>query len=122
MKAAKFALVGAAGFVVDALVFYVLTQIGLGILPARFIAFWIAATVTWLGNKHFTFACQQKAGLVVQWLKHMASAHGSGAANLVSFYLLSWIYPVAIAFVLGVLVGAVFNYWLSDKFVFRQAN
>ena len=86
---------------------------------ARLLAFWLAACVTWLGNKHLTFACKQKTGLLKQWAKHMLTAHTSGLVNLLCFYLISAVYLVPVAFVVGVLVAAVCNYWLSKKYVFN---
>lgn len=122
MKAAKFALVGGTGFVIDGALFYLLVKTGLEIMPARLIAFWLTASFTWLGNKYLTFKCSLKSNLLMQWGKHMASAHCSGVANLVTFYFISLTGALELAFTVGVLVGAISNYWLSDKFVFRQQN
>lgn len=122
MKVVKFALIGATGFAFDAALFYVLLQLGMETMMARLLAFWLTATFTWYGNKHLTFQCKQQTGLLKQWAKHMFSAHFSGLANLGSFYLLTWFYPLELAFTVGVIVGAVLNYWLSDKFVFDQGR
>lgn len=120
MKAAKFALIGGTGFIIDGALFYLLVQVGLEIMAARLVAFWLTATFTWVGNKYLTFNCSLRNNLLKQWAKHMVSAHCSGAANLVTFYLFSLISSLEFAFTLGVLIGAVANYWLLDKFVFTQ--
>lgn len=122
MKAVKFAIVGGTGFIIDGAIFYLLMQAGLETMKARLVAFWLTATFTWLGNKHLTFQCQQQSRLYAQWAKHMLSAHCSGAANLLSFYILSWYCPLKVAFTVGILIGAVFNYWLSDRFVFTRTK
>lgn len=120
MKAAKFALVGGTGFVIDGALFYLLVKAGLEIMSARLIAFWLTATFTWLGNKYLTFNCSLQNNLLTQWGKHMISAHCSGIVNLVTFYFISLTGAFELAFTVGVLLGAVSNYWLSDKFVFGQ--
>lgn len=122
MKAAKFALVGGIGFAIDGALFYFFMQTDMDTIVARVLAFWLTATFTWLGNKHFTFDCQQSTQLVRQWGRHMISAHFAGVVNLASFYLLNEVYPTWLAFTAGIIIGAVFNYWLSNNFVFRQAQ
>lgn len=118
MKLIKFAVIGGLGFVFDGLFFYLLLQLSIAPMLARVMAFWLAATVTWLGNRHFTFACLQPAGALKQWAKHMLSAHSSGVLNLCIFYLMQWHYAIEVSFVCGIVSGAVFNYWLSNRYVF----
>lgn len=120
MKVAKFALVGGIGFIIDGALFYLLVKAELDIISARLIAFWLTASFTWLGNKYLTFNCSLKNNLLKQWGKHMVSSHCSGAVNLVTFYFISLTGALELAFTVGVLLGAISNYWLSDKFVFRQ--
>lgn len=122
MKVAKFAFVGVIGFLFDAAFFYLFIQLTAEPMVARLFAFWLAATCTWLGNKHLTFRCTLKTNLFQQWGKHMLSAHLSGTVNLALFYLVSTVQPLQVAFVIGIVAGACFNYVLSDRFVFIEAN
>ncbi|MCH2055960.1 MAG: GtrA family protein [Thalassotalea sp.] len=123
MKVLKFAVIGVLGFVFDALFFYVFMAMIQAPMIARLIAFWLAASLTWWGNRQLTFAELKRAsngiGLVKQWWAYMCTAHLAGAANLASFYWLSLHYPIALAFCLGIIVGAMFNYLLSSRFVFQ---
>ncbi len=118
MTLIKFAMIGGLGFIFDALFFYLLLQLSFAPMLARVLAFWLAATITWLGNRHFTFACTQAVGALTQWVKHMLSAHGSGVLNLCIFYLMQWHYSIEVSFVCGIVSGAAFNYWLSNRYVF----
>lgn len=119
MKFLRFACVGSLGFVVDATCFYLLLQITIPPMTARVFSFWLAASVTWLGNRHFTFAKNHLDAPFNQWLKHMLSAHSSGAVNLIIFYIISINYAVELAFLVGIVLGTISNYWLSSRFVFK---
>jgi len=123
----KFALVGGIGFIADAatfaLCFYLLE---VPLISSRLISFVVAATVTWFGNRTFTFASQDSA-LAKQWLKFMGSACISAIPNFLSFKAVlltlgeSGVIPM-VALVVGVLVGMVSNYLLSSFWVFKKAH
>lgn len=87
---------------------------------SRLIAFWFAATATWWGNRRYAFACVKSTEKMNQWLRHMLSAHVSGAINLAGFYYLSSQVTLPIAFVAGVILGLGANYLFANKFVFVQ--
>lgn len=124
----KFALVGGVGFVADALVFSLMFYLlGLPIMPARIIAFICAATVTWLGNRYFTFCQSDKCKPLGQWVKFMCGASFSAVPNLVAFQLIVWSFGpskvvVYSALVIGILVGMLSNYFLSSRWVFSTPN
>ena len=86
---------------------------------SRLIAFWLAATTTWYGNRHFTFQASHQPPLA-QWGKHMVSCHVSGCANLALFYVATTVMPVSISFVLGILLGMVLNYLFSSVLVYSN--
>lgn len=119
MKFLRFACVGGLGFVVDAGCFYLLLQISVPPMAARILSFWLAASATWLGNRYFTFAKRHPDAAFNQWLKHMLSAHSSGVINLMAFYIISINYAVELAFLVGIALGTISNYWLSSRFVFK---
>ncbi|NOH95214.1 GtrA family protein [Vibrio sp. 99-70-13A1] len=128
-KVVKFALVGAGGFVVDCTAFAILHYwIGLPLMWARGGAFIVAATSTWFGNRVLTFEYKGNGSWkenVKQWQKFMLSASFSAVPNLVCFKVVSELLPaftgaMFIAMAIGVLVGMVSNYLLSQYWVFAR--
>lgn len=132
LKLGKFALVGGAGFMADAAVFTLCFALGeLPLLFARVVAFFVAATVTWLGNRYFTFKDitivqrqRRDASLREQWLKFIASACVSSLPNFLVFKVVLLVLGTQggspyIALVAGVLAGMVSNYTLSSRWVFK---
>lgn len=98
------------------------------LMTSRVIAFVFAATSTWAGNRYLTFsATSQNGSKRKQWLKFMTSACISAVPNFITFKLSLeflgsdglWAY---VALVLGILVGMVSNYLLSDKWVFKAKS
>ena len=77
-----FAMVGGVGFIVDTLIFMVLFQwAGVELMMARGLAFCVAATTTWLGNRCLTFSQSTKDRAFNQWQKFMLSASISALPN-----------------------------------------
>ncbi|MBY6186260.1 GtrA family protein [Marinobacter hydrocarbonoclasticus] len=125
---ARFALIGALGFVVDSLCFALLWQgMGWPLQLSRAIAFVAAASTTWLGNRVLTFADRPSQPRWLQWRKALASAVVAAIPNLGVFQLLlmllgqQGISPY-IALVGGVLAGMGVNYFASQIWVFAPAN
>jgi putative flippase GtrA len=124
----RFGIVGAGGGVVDLSVLSA-AHYGIGLDPyvARAISIFCAMTFTWWGNRMLTFAehAAEGAGAVArEWLKFVL-ANGLGAIVNYSVYTLCVRYapfPLSnplIAVGVGVLFGMVFNFTLSQRFVFR---
>ncbi|GAD79128.1 GtrA family protein [Vibrio ezurae] len=119
----RFAKVGALGFVVDLSVFSILLYwIGLPTMVSRVIAFVVAASCTWLGNRVYTF--ESRGNHFVQWKRFFISACLSMLPNLLVFksILLSLgenHFTHALAFVCGVGAGFMGNYLLSSRWVFK---
>lgn len=133
-KLVKFALVGGVGFVADTLVFAISFKLLLmPILSARLVAFVCAATVTWLGNRLFTFCTSSQIepwsfwGTLKQWGKFMLSASISAIPNLLLFKAIIILFgsegfvPFA-ALVAGILVGMFSNFLLSSRWVFQPSQ
>jgi len=115
--ASKFLIVGAAGFVVDYLIFLLFFTISGNLLMSRVISFWGAANFIWLGHRYFTFQAREQSAFK-QWLQHMLGCHMTGLLNIGVFIMtIQWL-PVQLSFILGVLVGTVTNYLWSSKVVF----
>ncbi|MCG9582935.1 GtrA family protein [Vibrio tubiashii] len=126
-KLFRFAVIGCIGFVADALVFSALFYLAdTPIMIARVIAFVCAATVTWIGNRIFTFQNTEQQ-VFQQWIKFMCGASLSALPNFLVFRLLSYVLGEVergplIALVAGILVGMVSNYLLSSRWVFAQVG
>ncbi|EKO3836170.1 GtrA family protein, partial [Vibrio harveyi] len=118
-----FAMVGGVGFIVDTLIFMVLFQwAGVELMMARGLAFCVAATTTWLGNRCLTFSQSTKDRAFNQWQKFMLSASISALPNFAVFKVTTLLLgtqgtTVYIALVMGILAGMVSNYLLSMHWV-----
>lgn len=122
----RFAIIGALGMPVDWGVLQLMLHLAMPRDGARLVAWFCAATFTWLGNRYFTFADRRARGrtIVQEWLRFLGANSIGGVANVGSFFLLTHFAPrpfndTNVAFVLGVLVGLVFNFTLSKKLVFK---
>jgi len=114
----KFCLIGGLGFMVDSLFFLFLAQLIDNIMLARLLSFWLAASVTWFGNRLYTYNHQEFTNAISQWCKHMLTAHLSGGINLLLFWITKEIITIPIAFCLGILFGLCSNYFFANRFVF----
>lgn len=127
-KLGRFALVGGIGFVADAFLFAIVYYGGQWpIMQARILSFIFAATVTWLGNRVFTFADQRATGKFLQWVKFMGCATISALPNFIVFKLATYALgnegvSAMLALVFGVMAGMVSNFLFSHLWVFRSRN
>jgi putative flippase GtrA len=123
----RFALVGGAGFVVNAGALWIaLHLLHLGKDVAWFFAFVPSVTFTWWGNRTFTFHEHASSGLratLHEWARFVAT-NGFGAIVNYAAYeaLIHWtaVNPY-IALAAGVLAGLAFNFTLSKRLVFRKS-
>lgn len=120
----RFAVVGAAGFVVDAGVLQLLLLDGWGLVPARSVAIPVAVLATWLLNRAFTF---RDARSGPAWASLVRYAGVSAVGALVNFgvysalvLLLAWMAqrPLA-ALAVASVVAMLVNYLGSRHFAFR---
>jgi putative flippase GtrA len=121
----RFAVIGAAGFVVDASCLSLSLALGAGFWLGRLISYLCAATFTWAANRRWNFRDSQ-SGAFTQWGKFLVANSAGGAINygvyIALIYLLPSIfgaYPV-LAVGCGSIAGLVVNFTLSKKFVFRN--
>jgi putative flippase GtrA len=122
----RFAAIGALGMPVDWSVLHAMIHFGASRDSARLIAWFCAATFTWIGNRYFTFSARRAHGRAIfqEWLRFLGANSIGGVANVGTFFLLTHFafHPfngTNLAFVCGVLVGLVFNFTLSKKMVFK---
>ena len=126
-KIMSYCTVGAIAFLVDTCSFYLLfEELHLPFNQSRLLAFVIAASITWLGNRYWTFARSKNQSATYQYCKHMLSTSAALGLNLVICHLLlgiHWfkLYPVwavASAIILTTLV----NFRVSQSWVFLQPD
>jgi putative flippase GtrA len=120
----RFAIVGAAGFVVDAGCLYlVVHELGGGLYVGRLVSYLTAASFTWALNRRYTFGSRGADKLTREWLKFLAANAAGGLINygvyavLVSASEIVSTWPV-IGVAAGSLAGLIANFFLSRRFVF----
>jgi putative flippase GtrA len=119
----QFGTVGLLGFAVDTAVVYALRH-SLGLYGAGLASYVVAATVTWLLNRIWTFRGLGSGPAHQQWARFIA-------ANLMGFVLNRGTYAALVTFVplcaeqpvfavfAGAVVGMFLNFSLSRTMVFR---
>jgi putative flippase GtrA len=121
----RFSAVGAAGFLVDAGVLYLMIfGVGLGPWLARLPSFLAASAFTWFVNRIWTYKGPQAGGMAGQWLRFVSANALGGAVNYTVYALLILdetirAHPLP-AVALGSLAGLAVNFTLSRRFVFRS--
>lgn len=124
-KLIVFALVGVAGFIVDALVLYLFKDF-LGLYISRLISFLAAVVATWVLNRQLTFR-QMSSSLTKkkEFAHYLFFMLFGGAVNYIAYsisvYNSAWIanYPV-VAVAIGSLCGLAVNFTTSTLFVFKN--
>jgi putative flippase GtrA len=128
----QFGVVGAAGLLVDLIVFNALRltvlapeNVGTGPLIAKVVSTLLAIVTNWLGNRYWTFAPDRRSNTVREGLEFFAvslAGMGIGLGCLwVSHYVLGFTSVLAdniSANVVGLALGAVFRFTLYRYWVF----
>ncbi len=119
----RFFLVGGAGFVVDATVFFLLAQgAGKAWWLARLLAFLAAVGVTWAGNRWFTFGSRAQPG--PEGLRYLGVQSLGCGVNYAVF--LAWVTAAGVErglllpYLAGTAAALASNYLLSRHYVFRN--
>lgn len=87
LQLVRFVAVGASGYVVNLLVFWLATLGGLHYIPAAIVAFVVAWVNNFLLNRHWTFRAGDE-GMVSQGLRYLLVSVVALAANLLILHLL----------------------------------
>ncbi len=128
---ARFALVGAGGFVVDETVLALMHgAIGLDPFSARAISILCAMTFTWWGNRNLTFPAHAATGLAAglrEWLRYVTASSLGASLNYGSYAALVGFAPAPfdnayLATAIGVAIGMVCNFAMSKTVVFRRRH
>ncbi|MBM3635026.1 MAG: GtrA family protein [Actinobacteria bacterium] len=119
MQLLRFLAVGASGYVVNLLVFWISTTAGAHYIPAAIIAFAVAWLNNFLLNRHWTFRRADKA-IVAQGVRYLLVCLVALGANLLVLHVLVdaglvELHSQAIAIVLVTPL----NYLLSRRWSFR---
>ncbi|MET0988017.1 MAG: GtrA family protein [Steroidobacteraceae bacterium] len=121
-----FALVGTAGFFVDAgTLLFAHHVLGLNLYSGRLLSFLTSATFTWQLNRKLTFRSVSVAGSTwKQWLKFLSANAIGGLINLGVYGVLIARVPIArehpvLAVACGSIAGLLFNFVASRLVVFR---
>lgn len=131
MKAGReflaFAVVGAAGFVVDVAVLYLAAPL-LGWYGARVLSFLAAATATWALNRRYTFAARRSSGaakpIVREYLGYLVTMLGGAVVNYGAYVLvLHWLegpWVPALGVAAGSCAGLAVNFLAARHLVFKS--
>lgn len=133
-EAMKFGVVGAVGFVVDVSIFNALRYLGdPGVLQhkpltAKAISVAVATVVTYLGNRHWTWADRVRSGarreVTLFFLFNGVGMAIALACLAISHYALDLRSPLAdniSANGFGLALGMAFRFWSYRTFVFRRS-
>jgi putative flippase GtrA len=119
----RFISVGAVGFVTDGAILYLL-KIFIGPIYARFFSFLVAVTVTWLGNRHYTFKSKNES-LILEYFHYLLMISLGSGINLAIYFslVLSFKFihhePI-IALCISSTIASVANYLSAKHVVFKN--
>lgn len=124
----RFAIVGAAGLVVDVgVLLFCMGTFGVGPYWGRLVSYLCAATSTWYMNRRFTFVGQGGADKGKEWLLFVVCSCLAGILNYAMYALFvylvgqtAWSPTVGVG--LGACAGLLVNYTLSRRLVFRHSG
>lgn len=124
----RFAMVGAAGFGVDAGTLYAaMHYAGANHYVGRLISYLAAASFTWALNRRYTFHANRSSGKLLEWIRFLISNSAGGLLNYGTYAVL--VASVSTVFahpVLGVAAGSfaglLANFALSRQFVFTSRS
>ena len=121
----SFGVVGASGLAVDVACYLLLVWAGMEHRLARFLSFWPAVSWNWLLNRKVTFGDRVREPHLRQWAKFVTVSLVGLTANVGSYAALTSLLDVfdrhrLLTFLIGVALGAVFNFLLSTLYVYRE--
>ena len=121
----KFGMVGGSGFVVDMTLYaFLYSFLGINLLLARTVAYWLTASWNWYLNRIFTFSDAENGRKRDQWIKYLIMCLISFVPSMGTFYLLTstvafFTEHSQLALILGVIAGALFNYVVAGFLIFK---
>jgi putative flippase GtrA len=121
----KFGTVGFVGFFIDWSLFtFGFKVLNLGHYGSALFSFPFTVTLTWIGNRFFTFRGASTGSVHAQWMRFMVVCGVGLVLNRGTFSLLTATVPLVYNYpVLGLLggtaAGMFFNFFFAKKLVFR---
>ena len=122
-RIAKFAIVGAIGFAIDAGVLTLAVRELSSVYAARALSFSCAVLATWLLNRLYVFEPDKRASLAAEYGRYLATQIAGALTNLAVFVALIESIPrlaatPVVPLAIGALLGALVNYAGSALWVF----
>jgi putative flippase GtrA len=121
----RFALVGVAGFIVDASVLTLTLSLGADFYTGRLCSFSCAVTATWYMNRIYTFTSRDPH-LLREWGRFVSANAVGGLINYATYALLVTTvglfasHPIA-AVGVGSVAGLMWNFTVSHNIVFVKS-
>jgi putative flippase GtrA len=122
----RFAMVGTAGFVVDAAALYAtMHYTGANHYAGRLVSYLLAASFTWALTRRYTFQAQRSASRLGEWARFLVSNALGGLLNYATYAVLVvssstvFAHPV-LGVAAGSIAGLLVNFLLSRRFVFTS--
>lgn len=125
-KIIRFGIIGVIAFFVDWFVLKFFIDRQTYFMVARLLSFLAAVSVTFILNKYWTFRDAAPAPFLVQYFRFFAANSIGGAVNYAVsttfflFFLAPSVRFIWLSLLLGSGAGFVFNFIMSDRFVFRN--
>ncbi len=121
----NFGAVGASGFLVDIVFYYLLQWLGFSHITARGLSFWPAASWNWALNRISTFGERKKRPKTRQWLEFLTSSLlgfslSWGTYTYLSSNVAFFTEHKIVALVLGIAGASLFNFAASSLFVYSN--
>jgi dolichol-phosphate mannosyltransferase len=107
--------------------FFAVHRAGLALAVGRGLAIWIAMTWNFFFNRRLTFSYSRGGNALEQYWKFVVACSAGAVVN----WFISVLLPTKVAFfdahklaaaVVGILVGLIFNFVLSQRWVFRRLH
>ncbi len=121
----KFAVIGLLGFGVDTgMVYLAIHVFGWDRYTSGLFSFPVAASVTWIGNRLFTFRGTHQGAVHHQWAKFLLVSAGGMVLNRGTYSAMVYTFPLVYDYpVLGLLggtcAGMFFNFFFARRVVFK---
>ncbi len=117
--------VGASGFIVDVVFYYLLQFIGFEHQIARAISFWPAVSWNWVLNRVTTFSERQRRPKAKQWFEFVVISLIGFSVNWGIYFVLTSKVPFfdsyrLIALIVGIGCASLFNFTASTLFVYSE--
>jgi putative flippase GtrA len=121
---ARFAVIGAFGFGVDAGVLWLAMAAGTGFHTGRVLSFLTAVSFTWALNRRHSFRPRDGVSRLSEWLRYLIAMLVGGGVNLTAsfacyhYFELVRLWPI-LAVAVGSISGMLVNFFAARQFVFR---